>query len=460
MDMTDIPQFDHKKTSTRARFHALPQKKLSSPISNGKKRVVAQSVQKTSAYTYDQKGTQTRRVSFISLVATLLSTPLKSLGASRFAARYTQHKTSVMTAQLIAAVGLVIFGIVVMYTASLSMPKVSFTRHIAGIILGGAGAAFLWKYDYRSLARMSLALLIIDIILMIMPIIPGMGVQAKGLTGWVKIPFVGLRFQPSELAKIVTILLMSSLGAAYNGKISTLKDYVKLCGVLSIPFLLILLQPDLGTGLIVLVVGASIIIFSGAKRSWVLVTIAGLVCVATLVVITSTIDGIPHILKQYQLNRLMVFVDSTLDPSGYGYNLQQAKIAVGSGGLWGKGIGGASQAGSGFLPEAHTDFVFALLAEEFGFVGSSVLLGLFALMIFSTISCTKRIENQFGKLILIGVATMWLFQLLQNVGMCIGIMPITGIPLPFISFGSSSMVAQLLAVGLVQSVWAHVPKAA
>lgn len=458
--MVDIPQFDHNKTHHRARLHALPQKKLTSPMSNGKKRVMAQSVQKTSAYTYEHESSHPSRTSFMSFFGGLVAAPFKLLSSSTFALRYTQHKSSVMTWQLIACMGLILFGIVVMYTASLTMPKVSFTRHIAGIILGGVGAVLLWKYDYRSLARMSFALLIIDVVLMIMPIIPGIGVQAKGLTGWVKIPFVGLRFQPSELAKIITILLMSSLGAAYNGKISTLKDYVKLCGILSIPFLLILLQPDLGTGLIVLVVGASIIIFSGAKRSWVLITIAGLVCVATLVVVTSTIEGFPHILKQYQLNRLMVFVDSTLDPSGYGYNLQQAKIAVGSGGLWGKGIGGASQAGSGFLPEAHTDFVFALLAEEFGFIGSVALLGLFALMIFSTISCAKRIENQFGKLILIGVATMWLFQLLQNVGMCIGIMPITGIPLPFISFGSSSMVAQLLAVGLVQSVWRHVPKAA
>lgn len=140
--------------------------------------------------------------------------------------------------------------------------------------------------------------------------------------------------------------------------------------------------------------------------------------------------------------------------------MQQAKIAVGSGGMFGKGIGNATQSVSGFLPEAHTDFVFALLAEEFGFMGSAVLLGLFGTLIFSTYLLAQRLENAFGKLVLVGCATMWMFQLLQNVGMCIGIMPITGIPLPFISFGSSSMVAQLLAVGLVQSVWRHIPKAA
>ena len=253
---------------------------------------------------------------------------------------------------------------------------------------------------------------------------------------------------------------MAALGAQYNGKVDTLRDYLKLCGILCVPFLLILTQPDLGTGLIILVTGAAIIICAAAKRSWVIVTIAGIVALATLVVVMSMTPGVPHPLKQYQLNRLIVFADPSVDPSGNGYNLQQAKIAVGSGGMFGKGIGKATQAGGGFLPEAHTDFVFALLAEEFGFVGSVVLLMLFAALIFSTILLAMRIESPFGKLVLVGCATMWSFQLLQNVGMCIGIMPITGIPLPFVSYGSSSMSVQIAAVGMVQSVWHHKPKAA
>ena len=181
---------------------------------------------------------------------------------------------------------------------------------------------------------------------------------------------------------------------------------------------------------------------------------------ASLVVVTSLTPGLPHVLKQYQLNRLIVFVDPSVDPTGDGYNLTQAKIAVGSGGFFGKGIGNATQSGQGFLPEAHTDFVFALMAEEFGFVGSTVLLGLFGWMLFATISLAQRVDSPFAKLVLVGIVAMWSFQLLQNVGMCIGIMPITGIPLPFVSFGSSSMVAQLMSVGMVQSIWRHRPKAA
>lgn len=357
--------------------------------------------------------------------------------------------------ELIPNVIIVLFGSVVMWSASLTIADASFPRHLAGIAIGLAAGALVWAYDYRVFAGKSTLLLIIDIILMLMPSIPGLGYNAMGMTGWVQIPLMGLRFQPSEIAKPVTILLMASLVAEYNGRIESLRDYLKLCGILCIPFILILTQPDLGTGLIVLVLGATIIVCGGARRSWVLVTV-GIIVVGAIVVVASSItEGLPSILKQYQINRLIVFVDPSVDPSGNGYNLQQAKIAVGSGGLFGKGIGNASQAGGGFLPEAHTDFVFALLAEEFGFLGSAILLLLFGWMILSTVALALRVESPFGKLVLVGVASMWAFQLLQNVGMCIGIMPITGIPLPFVSFGSTSMIAQLMSAGLVQSVWRH-----
>jgi rod shape determining protein RodA len=362
-------------------------------------------------------------------------------------------------AELVPNLLVVAFGAVVIWSASLTISDASFPRHMAGIAIGLVAAALVWRYDYRQLAGMTKALFVLDVVLMLMPSIPGLGYSALGMTGWVSIPVIGLRFQPSEISKPVTILLMAALTSEYNGKIDTLADYLKLCGALLVPFLLILTQPDLGTGLIVLVTGATIIICGGAQRSWVLVTIALIVVGAALVVVTSMTDGLPHVLKQYQINRLVVFMDPSVDPTGDGYNLQQAKIAVGSGGLLGKGIGNASQAGSGFLPEAHTDFVFALLSEEFGFVGALVLLLLFACMLFSTISLAMRLENTFGRLVLVGVVAMWGFQILQNIGMCIGIMPITGIPLPFVSFGSSSMISQLASMGLIQSVWRYRTKA-
>ena len=383
-----------------------------------------------------------------------------SRSASSGAGRVGKTLGALYLSQLIPALLLVVYGVVVIWSASLTIPEANFPRHLVGIAMGLVGAVLIWRNDYRNLQGMTRVLFVVACVLMIAPKIPGLSYSAKGITGWVKVPGIGITFQPSELAKLVVIHLMASLGAQYNGKIESLRDYVRLCAILLVPFGLILLQPDLGTGLVVLVFGATIIICSGAKRSWVLVTIGLIVVGSAAIIATSMIDGFPHLLKTYQLNRLIVFIDPSVDPTNNGYNLQQAKIAVGSGGLLGKGVGGATQAGNGFLPEAQTDFVFALLAEEFGFVGGVVLLGLFAWMILSTILLAMRCESMFGKLVCVGCAAMWTFQVLEEVGMCMGIMPITGIPLPFISYGATSMIAQLLAVGMVQSVWRHRPKSA
>lgn len=363
---------------------------------------------------------------------------------------------------LVPVLLLVCYGTVIIWSASGTIPDVSFTRHLLGVALGTAFACAIWRSDYRVMQSSLMALFILIVGLILLPNVPGFGIHAKGMTGWVKIPLVGLRFQPSEIVKVLTIFLMAGLGAEYNGKIDTLNDYLKICSILAVIFVILIIQ-DLGTGLIVFVVGASIIIMSGAKRSWVLITIGITIAVAALVVGLSMGKHVPHalkLLKPYQLKRLLVFVDPSVDPAGDGYHLLQAKIAVGSGGLLGKGMGNASQAWSGFLPEAHTDFVFALLAEEFGLAGSTLLLAIFGWAIFSTIGLARRFDSPYPKLLLTGIATMWTFQMLQNVGMCLGVMPITGIPLPFISFGSSSMVVQLSAAGIIQSIWYHRQKAA
>lgn len=354
---------------------------------------------------------------------------------------------------------LVAYGLVVVWSASLTISDASVVRQGVGAAIGLVGAIAIWRYDYRAISNLTNVLLAIDIVLILLPNVPGLGVEGGGMTGWVRLPLIPFNFQPSEVAKIVTIFLMASATSQYNGRIDDFKEYAKLCGILCVPLFLLLIQ-DLGTGLVILFLGAAIIICGGAKRSWVLATIGIIVGAAALVVASSMTDGLPHILKEYQLKRLIVFVDPSVDPTGDGYNLQQAQIAVGSGGLFGKGIGNATQAGQGFLPEAHTDFVFALLSEEFGFIGALVLLALFAALIFSTILLAMRIEAPFGKLCLVGVVAMWSFQLLENIGMCLGMMPITGIPLPFISYGASSMVVQLIAGGIVQSVYAHRTKAA
>ncbi|WP_322152570.1 FtsW/RodA/SpoVE family cell cycle protein [Paratractidigestivibacter sp.] len=379
--------------------------------------------------------------------------------ASKRVSGKTRPLSNFYLSQLIPAMLLVIIGVVTVWSASLTIAEARFSSHLIGIALGTVCAVLIWRYDTRALSGMTKVLLIAACVLMIMPYLPGLGYEAKGMTGWVQIPIIGFRFQPSEPSKLVVIFLMASACAQHNGKIETFADYCKLCGTLLLP-LGLLVVTDLGTGLVVLFAGATIIICSGAPAKWVLPTIGLIVGAVALVIWSSMTDGMPDILKDYQLKRLLVFIDESVDPTGSGYNLAQAKIAVGSGGLLGKGIGNASQAGSGFLPEAHTDFVFALFAEQFGFVGSVVLLILFVWMILATLLLAVKMDNVFCKLVLVGCCGMWTFQVLENIGMCIGVMPITGIPLPFISFGSSSMVTQLTAVGIVQSIWRHRQKAA
>ena len=358
---------------------------------------------------------------------------------------------------LVAAVLLIAYGALVIWSASLTMPEASFPRHLLGIGLGAVLGVLCWRTDLRGLSNITTPLLVLDVIVIFSPYIPGLSYNAMGMTGWIQIPFIRLTFQPVELAKIITVFVMAAYGAQYNGHIETVRDYVKICGMLAIPFCAIILAGDLGSGLVVFFSGAIIIMMSGPKKEWVLSTIAIIIgLVALLLAADSVVDrllGHDVLLKQYQINRLLVFIDPTADTSGSGYNLMQSLIAVGSGGFFGKGIGAATQAGEGFLPEAHTDFVFALLSEEIGFMGALVLLALFALLIISAIRVAFRSSSLYLKLVAVGVVGIWMFQLLENVGMCIGLMPITGIPLPFISFGSSSMLMQMANVGIVQSIW-------
>ena len=359
---------------------------------------------------------------------------------------------------LIAWIGLVTFGTLVMWSASFTNPEVSFPRHLLGIAIGVAVAVVMWNIDFSNLANMSTVLLVVDIIVIFLPYVPGLSYNAMGMTGWIQIPFIHLTFQPVELAKVITVFFMASIGAQYHGKIDSFRDYLKFCGMLAVPFVCIIIQGDLGSSLVVFFSGAVTIMMSGARKEWVLSTIAVIIGLVSLILATdSIIDGIVgdanSLIKSYQMNRLLVFLDPEADTSGAGYNLQQSLIAVGSGGFFGKGIGHATQSSYGFLPESHTDFVFALLCETFGFAGALVLLALFAFLLFSVILIAIKCESLFFRLVCVGFVGLWMFQIFENIGMCIGLMPITGIPLPFISFGSSSMIVQCMIIGIVESIW-------
>ncbi len=351
---------------------------------------------------------------------------------------------------------LVLFGLLVVGFVIKDSDEYTLSRQIVGITLGLAIMVVMWKLDYNMFSQMMVPLLVIDIILIMSPHLPIIGYSAGGATSWVKI---GIRFQPGEIAKVVSILLMASMVARYHGRLDDPHEYVKCLAVMMVPFVCIMTQPDLGTGIVLLTIGMTVIFEGGADRRLLLITIGvlvGLVVVAIVAdPILDSIAGTDVFLKEYQKNRLLVFLNEDLDPTGAGYNLKQAKIAIGSGGLFGKGLGNATQSALGFLPEAPTDFVFCTVAEQLGFVGVLALLALYAFLFHFTLQMARNTTSDFGRLIIMGVCGMWLFQILENIGMTCGLMPITGIPLPFISYGSSFMLVNFACVGLIMSVWSR-----
>ena len=215
--------------------------------------------------------------------------------------------------------------------------------------------------------------------------------------------------------------------------------------IAGLPALLILLQPDLGTMLVLTATVFGVLAVSGAPRRWLVGMAAVGIAGATLVVSLG-------ILKAYQVDRFMAFTNPELDPRGAGYNTTQARIAIGNGGLFGQGLFGGSQTKSGFVPEQHTDFVFTVAGEELGLVGAGVLIALFALVLWRALLIAVRAEDLFSRLAAAGIACWLGFQSFQNIGMCLGIMPVTGVPLPLVSYGGSSMFASLVALGLLLNI--------
>jgi rod shape determining protein RodA len=356
-----------------------------------------------------------------------------------------------------------------------------FRRHLLGLAIGVIPLVVAWSIDYRKLYGWVGPLLILDALLIVSPRIPGLGASAKGAQSWLQIGDFRL-FQPSEPAKLVTIVVMAAIISQYKGSIDQPRDIMKILGVLAVPLGLILLQPDLGTGLVFVAITAGMLIIGGVSGRWFLILgLTAVLIVGALFGLNtglnkalqrgdydpayvaakasgqkSALDAVEDtsvLLKRYQMNRLLVFVDPTLDPTGAGYNLEQSKIAIGSGELSGKGLNESTQGNLNFLPERHTDFIFSVLGEELGFVGALMLLGLYLVLLITALEIAASSRDLFGSLIAAGVISMWTFQILENMGMTIGLMPITGIPLPFMSFGSSFMVTNMAATGMLLSVW-------
>ncbi|MEE0519183.1 rod shape-determining protein RodA [Slackia sp.] len=374
-------------------------------------------------------------------------------GASR---RKRTFSDRIPKSLLMVAALLVAYGLLVVWSAVQGNETYSFSRQALGVLMGSIVMLMFYQLDYRQLSSYTTVLLVINVVLILSPHLPVIGVESKGAQSWIN---VGMQLQPGEFAKITVILLDASVLARYGGNLDDPREYMKALGYIAVPFLCIMTQPDLGTGLVYLFIGAVTLVMGGSRLKFLLITlgafVAAIVAVFAVDELMKSLTGEYKLLKQYQRNRLLVFLDPSADTSGAGYNLNQAMIAIGSGGLFGKGLLNASQSSLGFVPEAPTDFIFCVLAEQFGFAGALLLLGLYIALILSCIRIARNAGDLFGSLIVMGVVAMWLFQILENIGMDIGLMPVTGIPLPFMSYGSSFMMVNFALLGLVGSVYAH-----
>ena len=262
------------------------------------------------------------------------------------------------------------YGLVVVYSAVYGDPDYSFPRQAALVAAGAVVMIVLWRFDYRRLSEFTTLFLIVNVVLILLPHIPGLGTDAgMGSQSWIKLGPLP-QVQPGEFAKITVILLDASVMARYGGRLDDVREYLKALGIMLVPFACIMTQPDLGTGLVYLFIGAVALVVGGARPKFLLVTLAaGIVAVACVFALDEVLavrnaDGTVEykLLKNYQRARLLVFLDPDMDPTGNGYNLKQAQIAIGSGGLFGQGYMQGSQHALGILPEAPTDFIFCVLA--------------------------------------------------------------------------------------------------
>ncbi len=295
-------------------------------------------------------------------------------------------------------------------------------------------------FDYHWLKTFAWPLYAVQLGLLVLTLAIGGGVG--GTSRWVSV--FGLQFQFSELAKVLMIVVLATYLGSRMGRLGSLWSIVGAALLAGPPFVLVMLQPDLGTALVFGAIVATTLFMSGASLRWLAVLAAGAVAAIPFVW--------TYILADYQKARLISFLDPLADVQGTGYQLFQAQIAVGLGGWFGVGLTNGQQNAQGLLPVQDTDFVFAILAEELGFVGATVVLLLFVGLLWRILIAGWRSKDPFGMVFASGVAAWVLFQVVVNVGMVIGVMPITGIPLPFISHGGASLISLALALGIIQSI--------
>jgi rod shape determining protein RodA len=340
----------------------------------------------------------------------------------------------------LSALALQLIGLVVIYSSTVGTPSAgAFQRQAMWMALGMTGLLIVLVIDYHTLAEFSVVFYAGCCVLLLLTIVFGRVVNAS--KSWLGAG--GVQFQPSELAKVATILMV----AAYLGRDQVrglgFVRFAAVAGIVGLPVLLIMQQPDLGTAatFMPLLAGAS---FLAGLRIRTIVILALVVALALPLVWGH--------LKPYQKERVKIFLEPTNDPKGAGYQLIQSLIAVGSGGVTGKGFLSGTQGSLQFLPEQHTDFVLAVVAEERGFIGSALVLALYFVVLTRCVATARGARDRLGAFIAMGVACVYGGQALINIGVVLGVLPTTGVPLPLLSYGGSCLVSTLLGLGLVLNV--------
>ena len=353
----------------------------------------------------------------------------------------------------IATAALLLIGTLLVWAATRSWfasqgldPQYYLKRHVLNIVIGLLLAYGTTMIDYRLLRAYTPIVWGVGVLGLIAVLIPGLGSTVNGARAWISFPG-GFQVQPAELAKISIIVGIAMLLAEKRDVDAnpTDRDVIKALGLSAIPVLLILLQPDLGTVAIISAAILAMIGVSGAPSRWVI----GLLLVALLGGFAAVKVGA---VSDYQVKRLQAFVDPTADPQQSGYQLRQSRITIGSGGFLGRGLFNGPQTNGRFVPEQQTDFIFTVAGEELGFLGAGFILFCFFVIFLRAFAIARRTTDLFGRLVCVGVIAWFAFQTFENVGMCMGLVPMTGVPLPFISYGGSSMFANLVGFGLLQNV--------
>lgn len=339
---------------------------------------------------------------------------------------------------------LIIVGVVMGYSAAFNDPTPSpgTSQTVKTLIWAGIGLTLFFvaaSVDYHWLRTLAVPIYVVVLGLLLLTMVAGRNLFGAQMS----VTVAGLDFQFSEVSKVLMIAVLAAYLAGRRERIGRLSTILVAGALMAIPTLLVFLQPDLGTALVFVGILAGMLFMSGASLGWMGLMAAGVIAVAPLVV---------SLLYDYQRARLFCFLDPYADAQGACYQLVQALNAVGSGGWLGRGltVGGEDQ--RGYIPVQSTDFIFTVVGEDLGFVGGAVVLALFGLLVWRILVIGWRAQDGFGMVIAVGLASMILFQVLVNVGMVLGIMPVTGIPLPFITYGGSSLISLMFGMGILQSI--------